>query len=350
MADGRLRLLYELHLTNYAPRPIELTGINVSGDGASSLASYRGQALDKVVIPVEKLSRAESPSGTGARAIGEGHSVVIFMDLTLEPGARPPAELHHRFAFSVARENKPTIEITLDGFVVAVVRQPTPVLRAPLRGSHWVALNALGSEDHRRSMNAVDGKVRIVQRFAIDWMRLGPDGRLFHGDMKSNANVYDYGAAVLAVGDGRISDLKDGLTENVGSTERSSRDITLDNVAGNYVILDLGQRRFALYAHLQLGSLKVKLGDTVKTGQVLALLGNSGNSDAPHLHFQLMDANSPLGAEGIPYEFEGFTQLGMVPDDPEVQDNGQVLLPKTQEKPVVHQGEFPLNNAVVTFP
>jgi murein DD-endopeptidase MepM/ murein hydrolase activator NlpD len=152
------------------------------------------------------------------------------------------------------------------------------------------------------------------------------------------------------VGDGRISDLKDGLTENVGSTERSSRDITLDNVAGNYVILDLGQRRFALYAHLQLGSLKVKLGDTVKTGQVLALLGNSGNSDAPHLHFQLMDANSPLGAEGIPYEFEGFTQLGMVPDDPEVQDNGQVLLPKTQEKPVVHQGEFPLNNAVVTFP
>ena len=83
---------------------------------------------------------------------------------------------------------------------------------------------------------------------------------------------------------------------------------------------------------------------------MLALLGNSGNSDAPHLHFQLADTNSPLGAEGIPYEFEDFTQLGMVPDDPAMQDNGQALLPKTQEKPVVHPGEFPLNNAVATFP
>jgi murein DD-endopeptidase len=350
MADGRLRLLYELHLTNYAPLRIELTGIDVPGDGAGSLASYRGEALDKVVIPVEKLSRAESPSGIGTRVIGEGHTVVIFMDLTLEPGARPPAELHHRFAFSAARENRPTIEATLDGPVVAVVRQPTPLLRAPLRGSYWVALNVLGSEDHRRSMNAVDGKVRIAQRFAIDWMRLGPDGRLFHGDMKSNANFYDYGAEVLAVADGRISDLKDGLTKNVGSTERSSRDITLDNVVGNYVILDLGQGRFALYAHLQPGSLKIKLGDTVKTGQVLALLGNSGNSDAPHLHFQLMDANSPIGAEGIPYEFEGFTQLGSVDDEAAVLDAGQPWRPKTQATPVVHRREFPFDNAVVTFP
>src|SRR5271167_432743 len=193
MADGRLRLLHELHLTNYAPLPIQLTGIDVLGDGTSALASYRGQALDKVVIPVEKLSRAESPSGIVTPEIGEGHSVVIFMDLSLESGARPPAELHHRFAFSVARQNKPTIERTLDGPVVAVVRQPTAVLRPPLRGSHWVALNALGSEDHRRSMNAVDGRVRIAQRFAIDWMRLGPDGRLFHGDTNSNANFYDYG-------------------------------------------------------------------------------------------------------------------------------------------------------------
>ena len=116
----------------------------------------------------------------------------------------------------------------------------------------------------------------------------------------SNANFYSYGTQVLAVADGRVSDLKDGLPDNVGLSERAERRITLENVVGNYVILDLGQRHFAVYAHLQPGSLKVKLGDTVKAGQVVALLGNSGNSDAPHLHFHLVDGNSPLGRGRAP--------------------------------------------------
>ncbi len=350
MADGREHLLYELHLTNYAPLPIELTGIDVLGDGNNALASYHGQVLNKMVIPVEKLSSADEPPSDGnAPAIGEGHSVVIFLDLTLDPGARAPAELHHRFSFSVTPKSG-KIERTVNGPVVTVVQERTPVLSAPLRGSSWAAFNALGSVDHRRSLNAVDGRERIPQRLAIDWMRLGPDGRLFHGDSTANANFYDYGAEVLAVAAGRVSDVKDGLPEYIGSSARSTRNITIDNAAGNYVIVDLGHGRFALYAHLQTGSLKVRVGDTVKAGQVLVLLGNSGNSDAPHLHFQLMDANSPLGSEGIPYELETFTQLGVVPDDPAVEDNGQVLLPKSAEKPAVHQHEFPVNNVVVTFP
>ena len=202
---------YELHLTNFAPLPIVATGIDVLGDGPSPLATYRGQLLDKVLIPVEKLSLPDEPpsSGGSAQTMGEGHSVLIFLDLALDPGARPPAELRHRFAFSVARKDKPPFETTLDGPVVAVVQEPAPVLRAPLSGSGWIAFNALGSADHRRSLNAVDGKERIPQRFAIDWMRLGPDGRLFHGDTKSNASFYDYGVEVLAVADGRVSDLQD---------------------------------------------------------------------------------------------------------------------------------------------
>jgi murein DD-endopeptidase len=92
---------------------------------------------------------------------------------------------------------------------------------------------------------------------------------------KSNANFYDYGAEVLAVADGRVSDLKEVFPDNDGSSERSKRAITLDNVFGDYVTPDLGKGHFALYAHLQPGNLRVKLGDTVKAGQVLALLGNS---------------------------------------------------------------------------
>jgi hypothetical protein len=348
-SDGRSWLLYELHLTNYAPLPIELTSIEALGNGGSTLASYRGEELEKLVIPVEKLSLAnEPPSSAGkGQVIGEGHSVLIFFNLGLN--SSPPAELRHRFTFSVARKSGP-FEATLEAGIVPVVQEPIPVLAPPLHGSSWAAFNALSSADHRRSLNAVDGRERIPQRFAIDWMQLGPDGRLFHGDAKSNADYYDYGAEVLAVAEGHVSSLKDGLPDNVGSNERSGRSITIDNAAGNYVIVDLGRGRFALYAHLQPGSLRVKVGDKVSTGQVLAHLGNSGNSDAPHLHFQLMDSNSPLGSEGIPYEFVSFTQLGIVEDEDALLDHGQPWQPKSQVSPVLHRHEFPFNRAVVTFP
>ena len=60
------------------------------------------------------------------------------------------------------------------------------------------------------------------------------------------------------------------------------------------------ERRYPVYAHLQPGSLRVKLGDKVRRGQTLGLVGNSGNSTEPHLHFHITDANSPLGSEGLP--------------------------------------------------
>ena len=347
MAQGRAHLVYELHLTNYAPLSVELNSIDVFGTGAAPLASYRGDALAKLIVPVEKLF-ASGPVGSSGNtlSIGEGHSAVVFVDLPLDPGARPPAQLRHRLSFSIVGKNGAPIEKTVDTAVIDIVKEPAPVLHAPVRGVHWVAFNALGADDHRRAVVAVDGKMGIAQRFAIDWMCLGPDGQLFHGDTKSNANYYDYGVNVLAVADARVSDSKDGIPDNVGSSERSDRVITLDNVVGNYLILDLGKGRFALYAHLQPGSLKVKLGDHVEVGQVLALLGNSGNSDAPHLHFQLMDVNSSLGAEGIPYELESFTQLGTADDS----DDAKPWRPKPNENPIVHQREFPVNNTVVNLP
>jgi len=343
VADGRNRLLYELHLTNFSPKPIELIGLDVFGiNGTRPLASYRGEELEKLLVAI-----GPTDSAGKIQAIGGGRSVVIFLDIVLDSGRRAPAELRHRLLLSIAAKDGHIIEQTVKGPVVAVGK-PAPVLRSPLQGSGWVAFNGLSSGDHRRTLLPVDGKVRISQRFAIDWMLLGPDRRLFHGESNSNANFYSYGAKVLAVGDGRISSLKDGLPDNVGSSEQSKRNITLDNVTGNYLILDLGDGYFAFYAHLQPGSLQVKLGDKVKAGQILGRLGNSGNSDAPHLHFHLMDASSPLGSEGLPYELDTFTQLGVL-DDPAALDAGQSWQPKTKVMPVVHRREFPVDNAVMIF-
>ena len=85
--------------------------------------------------------------------------------------------------------------------------------------------------------------------------------------------------------------------------------MTLETVTGNSVVLQLGEDRFAFYGHLQPGSLRVKVGDRVKRGQLLGIVGNSGNSTGPHLHFHVADSPSPLAAEGVPYVIDAWDQL-----------------------------------------
>lgn len=65
--------------------------------------------------------------------------------------------------------------------------------------------------------------------------------------------------------------------------------LTVDNVDGNHIVLNIGNGAYAFYAHLMKGSMRVKVGDKVTKGQVIAKLGNTGNANASHLHFQVMN-------------------------------------------------------------
>ncbi len=112
-------------------------------------------------------------------------------------------------------------------------------------------------------------------------------------------------------------------------------------------MLDLGGGHFALYAHLQPQSLKVKTGDKVRAGQVLGLVGNSGNSDLPHLHFQIVDADSPLGAEGVPYVLKSFLVQGIAKTTAEFVKEGFKPDPIATSN---RRMELPVQNAVVLFP
>ena len=174
----------------------------------------------------------------------------------------------------------------------------------------------------------------LFRSFAIDWAKIDQRGEPYSGDPLKNASYYGYGAEVLAVADAVVASIKDGIPENVPGEKSRAVPITMGTVGGNYVILDLGNSRFAFYAHLQPGSLRVKPGDKVQRGQVLGLVGNSGNSDGPHLHFHICDANSPLGCEGLPYVFESF-------------ETRPPQLNSTAEK---RERQMPMRNAVVRFP
>ncbi len=109
-----------------------------------------------------------------------------------------------------------------------------------------------------------------------------------------------------------------------------------------------------MYAHLIQGSLLVKPGDKVKKGQQIAKLGNTGNSNAPHLHFQLMNGPSLFEADGQPYVIEGFSYQGQVnPAQVWSADNylsGSFFGPDMLSTPQLKGNQLPLLLAVVTFP
>jgi murein DD-endopeptidase MepM/ murein hydrolase activator NlpD len=134
------------------------------------------------------------------------------------------------------------------------------------------------------------------------------DGRLYAGDPARNESYPQFGADLLAVSDATVVEVVDGLPEEVPGALPSG--MTIDRADGNHVILDLGDGLYAAYAHLQPGSVRVRVGERVERGQVLGWLGNSGNSELPHLHFHVMDRPAPLAADGRPYVIDSFELVG----------------------------------------
>jgi murein DD-endopeptidase MepM/ murein hydrolase activator NlpD len=129
--------------------------------------------------------------------------------------------------------------------------------------------------------------------------------------------------------------------------------VTAANADGNSVVLDLGDGHFALYAHFQPGSLRVRLGERVRRGQVLGLVGNSGNSDAAHLHFHVMDGPSPLASNGLPYVIDRFEVTGQAVSSSDLDAELRNPLRPVRVRPVpgpsLQRNRLPADLQVVRF-
>jgi murein DD-endopeptidase MepM/ murein hydrolase activator NlpD len=153
------------------------------------------------------------------------------------------------------------------------------------------------------------GRTKISRRYAIDWQQID-NGTTFTGDASDKRSYHAYGQPVLAVADSTVVTARDGLPDNVpGHNEgfHPTVPITPDTVAGNTIVLDLGGQQFAQYCHLQAGSLRVKVGDHVRRGQLLANIGDSGDAREPHLHFQVSTSSDLLAGEGVPYLIDKYS-------------------------------------------
>jgi murein DD-endopeptidase MepM/ murein hydrolase activator NlpD len=315
-------LVYELLLTSYDSSPIRVTGLRVGDPDSGSMSfTFSGADLAGMIQPIGAVDNAADHT-----TITSGQTRLVYVWLAFSAADKVPRRLAHLIQCRAKREAEEDYEIEVPP--IQVREAPPLSIGPPLRGGDWIAEGGpSNSSYHRRARMAVDGVLYFAQRFAIDYVKVTPDGHTHTGDLKKNSNYLCYGAEILAVADGKIVALKDSVPENTPDPVARAVQITMDTAGGNFVALDLGYHRYALYGHLIPGSLKVKAGDSVKRGQVLASLGNSGNSTEPHLHFQIADQPSFLGANGLPYLYD---EVGIKPtlivdaksDPPVIQANG----------------------------
>ncbi|UCC12732.1 MAG: M23 family metallopeptidase [candidate division WOR-3 bacterium] len=163
------------------------------------------------------------------------------------------------------------------------------ILDLPVRGV-WLAGQAGAS---------VLTNGHISNRYAIDILKFGPDGRLFKGKEESVADFYSYGEEIHAPADGRITEVQDGIPSDLmGNMDK-------DHPGGNYIIMDIGQEKYVYFGHLINGSITVEEGQSVTAGTVLGRVGNSGYSTHPHLHMHVQNkpVSDPDGRITYPFRF-----------------------------------------------
>jgi hypothetical protein len=335
-AAGASFIAYEVHLTNFAAANLVLRRLEVlrARDG-QVLLTLEDSALARTL---SRPGVAPAPPAMERARIAGGLRAVAFLWIPLTPESRPVA-LRHRVTLTQGSDSAPAQ--VLEGAFTPVITTPV-VIGPPLRGGVWYAANGPDPvSGHRRALIAAEGLPTIAQRFGIDWLMLDTVGRSFTGDRLLNESYYAEGQDAIAVADGIVAATKDSIPENIPGANSRAVPITLETVGGNHIILDIGGGHYAFYAHLKPGSLRVKVGDRVKRGQVVGLVGNSGNSTEPHLHFHIMDGTSPLGSEGIPYAIETFEVVGRCQ---------RIMQECSRGTPQSRGREMPLANVMIRFP
>ncbi len=135
-----------------------------------------------------------------------------------------------------------------------------------------------------------------IWKHAYDFVIEDEEGRTHRNQGDLPEDYYCYDKPVLAPVTGTVVDASDCLRDNaIGEVDKSSN-------WGNHIII---WSRFGYYveiSHLKYRSLKVKAGDSVRAGEVIAACGNSGHSAQPHVHMQVQ-YSPELGSETVPFHF-----------------------------------------------
>jgi hypothetical protein len=336
--DGKDHVEYELLVVNVFSEPVTLSSVTVVDPAGKELMRIEGSALaaatqtlfTKTATPIVPASAAAS----------------VDVDLILPPGTAPE-RVTHRIAYALKADSElaPMIgSLEVDAPEVAINHEPAILIRPPLKGNGWLVASACCNPNiHRDERIAIDGvRIETGETFAVDWARVKND-RLFDGDGKKVEQYYGFGEDVLAVADGAVISVHDGMPDQTPFVLMAAK--SKSDYGGNNLILEIAPNVFAWYAHLREGSLTVKVGDAVKAGALIAKLGNSGPSEGAHLHFGLLDKPDPIAGRSLPFVFDSFTLAGAIDFDASKGDR-LVILPDSRQV----RFAYPLYGGIQDFP
>jgi len=334
-SDGRLHVEYDLVLTNAFVGPATLDAVAVRADGKPAL-TLTGDAL---TAATHTLLTSDATV-----TIAPASTAFTQVDLVL-PGRTAPKRITNRVAYTIPADapSRSVIGSTVSASpVLRTDPRPPTVISAPLSGAGWVNVNGCCNDPtspHRETLLASDGDWVTPELFAIDWIR-EVDGRFYSGDGTQNTDWVGFGEPIHAVADGTVVLTRDGLPDIPPMTKNPGLR-TPEDYAGNNVIVAIGHGRYAVFDHLVRGSVRVRRGQRVRAGQVVGKLGNSGNTDGPHLHFGI-EARPDSLAQGLPFEIDDF----VLEHTASAASPGQVTLIGTPKR--LHRA-LPLIRSVATF-
>lgn len=337
--------LPDLVVTNSQEPPLTVEQVEVVGKAAGAEAlrlTIAGKPLADAIAeladilnnqqrPLPSLQLAYGNVALPEGRVADGTTVVAGQSVIL-PLSRV-AFLHH---VGQARVDGMDINLTVTAggertaitFPVALTNyQVKGRYMFPLKGDVQMAFLPLSYIHHRAAAS---------QEFAMDLVGANQkDAASFTAISRPNPMALtDYGIwgrEVYAVGDGLVVEMGDRFPEKLmsdpvkfnqpdyvkGVLKELIPQIGWTNAAaGNYVVIDHLNGEFSVYCHLQEGSIRVRMADKVRKGMVIAKVGNTGNSSAPHLHFQLTDSRSFFTANGLPMMFENVPARAMIVDYP----------------------------------
>ena len=344
-SDGRTHLVYELETINFSSGETTIEQLEV-------LDADTGDVVD--TLDAEEVAGRLQPAGLrdAADALAPSMMVLVFLHVAFDEANEVPDRLVHRLSLRAEAAPPDQRQITEEVVPTDVDRRDVAVVGPPLRGSDYLAADSCcDATRHTRASLPINGQVWLAQRYAVDYEQLDADSRIYSGEKEDLDSYTIYGQEAIAVADGTVAKVIDGLPEQVPGV--FPQGISPEEADGNSVILDLAGGNYALYAHFQPGSIRVEQGDRVERGDVLGLVGNSGNSLAPHLHFHVMSGPQFAASNGLPYEVDSFKVTGRntagTAAFDEAEAEGTPLKIKPADPPERVTDAMPLDQVVVSF-
>lgn len=300
---GQQLLNIDFKIDNQSADKIELSEIEVTvlGSKDQMVAQYRvgANGLSVLVVP--------------NRFVEPGKSELMFNPLYNFPDGMDLSKLRFDFKFEVNDKFKYAVET----MVTPKPYMPKVVLNLPVAGPVLVH-DGHDFYGHHRRLPLLDGMAQALQwksnfmRYSYDFVMTDEQGKMYKGDGLKNEDWYGWGAPVMAPGAGKVIRAVADLPDNAkGKRPPFSREQFVADPSlmwGNHVEIDHGNGEISLLAHLKNGSVKLKAGDVVKSGQKIGEMGFSGDAFLVHLHYDLKNG-AGFKADGLPSPFNNFERL-----------------------------------------